>query len=61
MDRKQQHHEHKQKEREHEQSQWKEHNRELAGKRRGIHPAWYIMVGVVLVGAAVLVWTFFTW
>jgi hypothetical protein len=58
MDHKQKHHEHHQKEREQEQKQWKEHNRQLAGKRHTIHPAWYVVVGVVLVGAAVLVWTF---
>ncbi len=61
MDHKQQHHEHHQKEREHEQREWKEHNREFSGKRHGIHPAWYVVVGVLLVGAAVLVWTFIIW
>jgi cytoskeletal protein RodZ len=58
MDHQQQHHEHHVKEREHEKKEWKERNRELGGKRHGIHPAWYVVVGVVLVGAAVLVWTF---
>lgn len=61
MDHQQQHQEHHQKEREHEQRAWKEHNRELAGKRYGMHPAWYIVVGVVVCGAAVLVWTFIIW
>jgi hypothetical protein len=61
MDHQQQHHEHHQKEREHEQRGWKEHNRELAGKRHGLHPAWYVVVGVVLIGAATLVWTFVIW
>jgi hypothetical protein len=61
MDHKQQHHEHHVKEREHEKRGWKERIRELAGKRHGIHPAWYVVVGVVLVGAAVFVWTFLIW
>ncbi len=26
-----------------------------------IHPAWYIVVAVIAVGAAVLVWTFLVW
>ena len=58
MDLKQQHHEHKQKEREHENQQWKQQNHERAGKKHALHPAWYVVVGAVLVGAAVLVWTF---
>ena len=57
MDRQQQHHEQQQKEREHEQAVWKEHNREVTGKRHGVHPAWYVVVAVVFVGAAVLIWT----
>ena len=57
----QQHHEHHVKEREHEKRGWKERIHELTGKRQGIHPAWYIIVGVLLVGAAVFVWTFFIW
>lgn len=58
MDHKQQHHEHHVKEREQEKKEWKEHNHEQGGKRRGIHPAWYVVVGAVLILAAVLVWTF---
>jgi hypothetical protein len=61
MDHKQQHHEHHVKEREHEKRGWKERIRELSGKRHGIHPAWYVVVGVVVIGAAVLVWTFIVW
>ena len=61
MDLKEQHHEHHQKEREHEKKEWKEHNRELAGKQHVIHPAWYIVAGAVLIGAAVFVWTFLIW
>jgi hypothetical protein len=61
MDHKQQHHEHHVKEREQEQRGWKEHIRELTGKRHGVHPAWYVVVGVVFVGAAVLVWTIIIW
>jgi len=25
-----------------------------------LHPAWYIVVGVITIGAAVLIWTFMT-
>ena len=60
MDHKEQHHEHHLKEREREKKSWKEHLREMTGKRHGIHPAWYIVVGVVLIGTAVLVWIVFT-
>jgi hypothetical protein len=61
MDHIQQHHEHHQKEREHEQKKWKEQKSELSGKKHGLHPAWYIAVGAVLIGAAVFVWTFLIW
>ena len=61
MDHQQQHHEHHVKERQHERRGWKEYIQELAGKRHALHPAWYIVVGVVLVGAAVFVWTFLIW
>lgn len=26
-----------------------------------LHPAWYVVAGVILIGAAVLLWTFFIW
>ena len=61
MDHKEQHHERHQKEREHEQREWKEHNQEIAGKRHGVHLAWYVVVGVVFIGTAVFVWTFLIW
>jgi cytoskeletal protein RodZ len=61
MDHQQQHHEHKEKEREQEKKEWKALEHEQGGKRRPIHPAWYVVVGVVLVGVAVLVWTFLIW
>jgi hypothetical protein len=28
---------------------------------RSVHPAWYIVVAVISVGAAVLIWTFIVW
>jgi hypothetical protein len=26
-----------------------------------VHPAWYVVVGVIAIGAAVLIWTFVYW
>ncbi len=26
-----------------------------------VHPAWYVIVGVITIGAAVLIWTFIVW
>jgi hypothetical protein len=28
---------------------------------KSFHPAWYVVVGVITCGAAVLIWTFFSW
>jgi len=61
MDHKQQHHEHQAQEREHEKRGWKEYIREISGKRHAVHPAWYIVLAVVMVGAATFVWTFLIW
>jgi hypothetical protein len=61
MDHTQQHHEHHAKERQDEKKEWKEHIREISGKRRAIHPAWYVVLAAVMVGAATFVWTFLIW
>ena len=26
-----------------------------------VHPAWYVVVGVIVIGIAVLIWTFIVW
>jgi hypothetical protein len=26
-----------------------------------VHPAWYVVVGVITIGIAVLIWTFIVW
>jgi quinol-cytochrome oxidoreductase complex cytochrome b subunit len=56
VDHHERHHEHHQKEREHEKKEHKAH--EAGGKTRPFHPAWYIVVGVVLCLVALLVWMF---
>jgi hypothetical protein len=58
MDHKEQHHEHHQKEREHERKKRHAHGREQPKNMMPFHPAWLVAVGVVLVLAALLVWTF---
>ncbi|HMF13511.1 MAG TPA: hypothetical protein VKE94_14430 [Gemmataceae bacterium] len=58
MDHKEQHHQQHQKEREREKHREAEREREVMREPRTIHPAWFVAVGVVLVVAAVLVWTF---
>ena len=59
MDHKQQHHQHHQKEREHEKKEHKEHERQMEDKSPGIHPAWFLTVGAVLIVLVVLVWTLY--
>jgi hypothetical protein len=57
MDHKEQHHQHHQKEREEEKKQHKAHERAQGKNRLPVHPLW-LCVGVLLILAAVLVWTF---
>jgi hypothetical protein len=58
MDHKDQHHQHHQKEREHEIHKRQEHERAAEKRPRSLHPAWYVVAGVVLALLALLVWTF---
>jgi membrane protein YqaA with SNARE-associated domain len=57
------HHErhHQQKEKEHEQKAHERKLHEQAAERgpRSLHPAWYIVMGVVVCMVAALTWTFF--
>jgi hypothetical protein len=57
VDHKEQHHEHHRKEREREKQREAAHEREAMRQPGGIHPAWFVATGVVLVLLAVLVWT----
>ncbi len=61
MDHQERHHEQHEKEREHEKKEHKAHEREAGGKRHPFHPAWYAVVGAVLIFAALLVWMFLIW
>ena len=61
MDHKEQHHLHHLKEREEEKKKHKAHEREQEKKLLPIHPAWFVAVSVVLILAAVLIWTFVVW
>jgi hypothetical protein len=57
MDHKEQHHLHHQKEREQKKKEEKAHERAEEKSALPFHPAWLVGLGVVLVLAAVLVWT----
>ena len=60
MDHKEQHRLHHQKEREHKKKEEKEHERQLDKKKwLPVHPAWLLVLGGVLLAAALLVWTLF--
>ena len=53
MDHKEQHHQ------KHEKKEHKEHERQEEKSLLPFHPAWLFVLGVVLVGVALLVWTVF--
>ncbi len=57
MDHREKHHEHHKKEREHEERLKKERERREEAQPRQIHPAWFVVVGCVLVALVILVWT----
>ena len=61
MDHKEQHHEHHR----HERELKKKHDREYEDRRDKrllpIHPLWVFVLGVVLIGLAVAVWSFVAW
>jgi hypothetical protein len=59
MDHKEQHHQHHEKEREHKKKEQQEHEREIEKKGLPIHPAWLFGLAVVLILAAILMWTFY--
>ena len=63
MDHKEQHHEKHRHEREEKKKERKEHEHQEEKHSGGLpfHPAWFAVVGVVLVVAAILIWTFIVW
>jgi hypothetical protein len=56
MDHHEQHHEHHRKEREEKKRHEHEHEIQAEKKSSGIHPAWFVVVGIVLTLGVVLVW-----
>ena len=62
MDHKEQHHQKKEKEREEEKKEHRVHEQQAEKKGRlPFHPVWLVVVGFVLTGAALLIWTFIIW
>ncbi len=62
MDHKEQHHQKHVKEREEKKKEAKLHHEQHekeAAESSGLHPAWFAAVGVLLMIAVILVWTFF--
>ncbi len=58
MDHQDQHHEKHRHEREEKKKEQKEHEHQDDKSSLPFHPAWLVVVGIILVGAALLVWTF---
>jgi hypothetical protein len=57
MDHQQRHHEHHEKEREHEKELRKEHEHQEEHQPRSLHPAWFVVVGIFLIGLVMVLWT----
>jgi hypothetical protein len=57
MDHKEQRHEHHKKEREHEDRLKKEREHREEKLPRRIHPAWFVVLGSVLIVVILIVWT----
>jgi hypothetical protein len=57
MDHQEQHHEHHRKEREHHKEERKRHEHEQERQPGTIHPAWFLVLGIILVFGVVAVWT----
>jgi hypothetical protein len=61
MDKQEQRRQHKEKAREQEKKEQKAHEEVEQKRRWPLHPAWVIIVGIVLTAAVVYVWTFRVW
>jgi hypothetical protein len=57
MDHHEQHHQHHQKEREERIKREEERERQEESLPRRIHPAWFVVLGVMLIGVIILTWT----
>ena len=60
MDQHEKHHQHHVKEREQHKNEEMQHE-QRAEKRRKLHPAWYVVVPVILMVIAVLTWILVFW
>jgi hypothetical protein len=58
MDHHEQHHQHHQKEREERIKREEERERQDEALPRRIHPAWFVVAGLVLIGLIIMTWTF---
>jgi uncharacterized membrane protein len=58
MDRREQHHQHKEKAREQKKKEEKAFEEDHEKRRLPIHPAWLVVLGVLMTMMAVYVWTF---
>lgn len=61
MDHQDQHHEKHKHEREEEKKREKTEERKWEKSGWPIHPAWFVVVGIVAVVVAMLIWTFLVW
>ena len=59
MTHQEEHHQHHRKEREEKKEEQKQHEHENERRLRSLHPAWYLVLGVVVTMIATLIWTFF--
>jgi len=57
MDHHEKHHQDHIKEREHEKAERAQHEREEEKGLRKIHPAWFVVLGVVLIVLVIVLWT----
>lgn len=57
MDHKEQHHLKHEKEREHKKALAKQHEHQEEKELRTIHPLWFMVLGIVLIGGVIYVWT----
>jgi hypothetical protein len=58
MNHQEQHHEHHRKEREEKKKEQKLHEEQEMKSSLPFHPVWLVVVGVVLVAAALAIWTY---
>jgi type VI protein secretion system component VasF len=57
MDRQEEHEQHHQEERGRKKDERKQHEQAQQARLRTIHPAWFVVLGVILIFAVVISWT----